>query len=270
MKNSRFFPLAGAFLLAVGLAGCSGRSPGTYQGYVEGEYVYVASPLGGALAHLAVARGDTVKAGQLLFVLERESESAALDQAEKNLTMAKASHDLAEATYQRRKELRESPSAVISAEELDSARADRDTTEAQMASQSAALDKAQWSFDQKQQSAPTNAFVQDTLYRQGEWVAAGNPVIALLPPENLKVRFFVPQAALPQVKIGAAASVTFDGSAKTYTATVNYISAEAEFTPPVIYNRENRSKLVFMIEARFSPADAPELRPGQPVDVKLP
>jgi HlyD family secretion protein len=269
MKTTSFLTLAGGIFLATVLAGCSGRAPGTFQGYVEGEYVYVASPLGGALAHLAVARGDTVKAGQLLFELERESESAALDQAEKNLASAKASHELAEATYQRRKELRESPSAVISAEELDSARADRDTSEAQVAAQSAALDKARWSFDQKQQAAPTNAFVQDTLYRQGEWVAAGNPVISLLPPENLKVRFFVPQEALPQIKIGATANVTFDGSTKTYSATINYISTQSEYTPPVIFSRETRANLVFMIEARFSPADAAEVRPGQPVDVKL-
>lgn len=252
------------------LAGCSGKPPGTYQGYVEGEYVYVASPLGGALNKLTVARGDTVKAGQMLFELERQSEAAALDQAQKNLAQATASRDLAASNYQRRKELRESPSAVVSAEELDTARADRDTAEAQLASQAAALDKAKWSFDQKQQAAPTNAFVQDTLYRQGEWVAAGNPVIALLPPDNLKVRFFVPQEDLPKIKTGATANVTFDGTAKVYAATVNYISAQAEFTPPVIYNRENRSKLVFMIEAKFSAADAPELRPGQPVDVKLP
>jgi HlyD family secretion protein len=269
MKTRRFliFSCLG-FLVAV-LAGCSGRSPGTYQGYVEGEYVYVASPLGGALAKLAVARGDTVKAGQLLFELERQSEAAALDQAEKNLAQAKASEDMAQSTYQRRKELRESPSAVVSAEELDKARTDHDTAVAQVASQSAALDKAQWSFDQKQQSAPTNAFVQDTLYRQGEWVAAGNPVIALLPPENLKVRFFVPQEALPRVKIGATAKVTFDGGGKTYAATINYISTQSEYTPPVIFSRETRANLVFMIEAKFSAADASDVRPGQPVDVTL-
>ena len=83
------------------------------------------------------------------------------------------------------------------------------------------------------------------------------------------MRFFVPQEALPKIKTGAVANVAFDGGAKTYSATVNFISTKAEFTPPVIYNRENRSKLVFMIEAKFSPADAAELRPGQPVDVEV-
>jgi HlyD family secretion protein len=97
---------------------------------------------------------------------------------------------------------------------------------------------------------------------QGEFVAAGNPVVVLLPPENLKVRFFVPQEILPKIKTGETVSVSFDGAAKNYSATINYISTQVEFTPPVIYNRENRAKLVFMIEAKFSPADAADFAPA--------
>lgn len=268
MKTCRFIILAVPLLLAALLAGCSPPPTGTYQGYIEGEYVYVSSPLGGALTQLAVARGDTVRPGQLLFVLERQSEADALDMAQKNYAQSQASLALSQSTFERREKLREDQ-GVVSAEELDQARAQRDADTALVAAQSAALAKARWSFDQKQQYAPTNAFVQDTLYRPGEMVAAGNPVVTLLPPDNLKVRFFVPQEMLPRIKTGQTANVTFDGGARTYHATVNYLSATAEFTPPVIYNRENRSKLVFMIEARFSPADAPDLRPGQPVDVSL-
>jgi HlyD family secretion protein len=250
------------------LAGCSGGSPGAFQGYIEGEYVYVAAPLGGALTNLAVARGDPVKTGQLLFELERSSEAAAVQQAEKNLAQAKASLALSEAEFARREKLR-ADQGVVSAEELDQARAQRDADAAMVESQQAALDKAKWSFDQKRQFAPADAQVHDTLYRAGEWVAAGNPVIVLLPPENLKVRFFVPQEMLPRIKTGENVSVTFDGAEKKYSATVNYISTQAEFTPPVLYNRENRAKLIFMVEAKFSPADATDLRPGQPVDVKI-
>jgi HlyD family secretion protein len=94
-------------------------------------------------------------------------------------------------------------------------------------------------------------------------------VVVLLPPTNIKVRFFVPETVLAQIKTGQSVEVSFDGAAKNYSATVNYISTQNEFTPPVIYNRENRAKLVFMIEAKFSPADAAELRPGQPVDVQV-
>ncbi len=217
---------------------------------------------------------------------EIASLEAQLDRAKANLKLA--SDDLA-----RREKL--GGADVISKEELDQARAQRDADQAQVdqltadletaklggrkdviraaqaavASQHAALDKAKWSFDQKQQFAPTNALVQDTLYRQGEWVAAGNPVVVLLPPANLKVRFFVPETELAKIKTGETVIVTFDGAAHPYSATVNYISTQAEFTPPVLYNRENRAKLVYMIEAKFSPADAADLRPGQPVDVKI-
>jgi len=265
----RIFILTFSFTLAAFfVAGCFSNSSNVFQGYIEGEYVYVASPLGGALTNLAVARGDEVKAGQLLFELERGSEAAAVQQAEKNLAQAKANLALSEAEFARRQQLR-NDQGVISAEELDQTRAQRDADQAQVESQTAALDKARWSFDQKQQFAPTNALVQDTLYRVGEWVAAGNPVVDLLPPANIKVRFFVPQAALPRIKPGQTVSVTFDGGQHAYSATVNYISTQAEFTPPVLYNRENRAKLIFMIEAKFSPADAADLRPGQPVDVRL-
>jgi HlyD family secretion protein len=258
------------FVLSVGLfVGCSPNPSGEFQGYLEGEYVYVASPLGGALTNLAVARGDEVKSGQLLFELERGSETAALDEAGKNLAQAKANLVFSEANYGRQLQLRDA-SGVVSAQELDQARAQRDTDAAQVESLQAALDKAKWSFDQKQQFAPANAFVQDTLYRQGEFVAAGNPVVVFLPPENLKVRFFVPQEVLPKIKTGETVNVNFDGAKKNYSATISYISTQVEFTPPVIYNRENRAKLVFMIEAKFSPADASGLRPGQPVDVKIP
>jgi HlyD family secretion protein len=309
----------GLALAAIFIAGCSADSSKVFQGYIEGEYVYVASPLGGALTNLVVARGDQVKTGQMLFELERGSEADAVQQAEKNLAQAqsqlddlnkgkrpteiasmeaqlegaKANLNLAAADLARREQL--GGADVISKEELDQARAQRDADQAQVdqltadletaklggredavhaaeaavESQTAALDKARWSYDQKVQFAPTNAFVQDTLYRQGEWVAAGNPVVELLPPENLKVRFFIPQAVLPRIKTGQTVSVTFDGGSHPYAATVNYISTQAEFTPPVLYNRENRAKLIFMIEAKCSPADAADLRPGQPVDVKI-
>jgi HlyD family secretion protein len=250
------------------IAGCSPNSSNEFQGYIEGEYVYVASPLGGTLETLAVARGDQVATEQLLFQLERRSEADAARQASNNLAQAKANLALSEAQFARREQLR-NDQGVISAEELDQARAQRDADQAQMAAQAAALAKANWSFEQKEQFAPTNAFVQDTLYRVGEWVAAGKPVAQLLPPANLKVRFFVPETALPKIQPGQAVSVSFDGGKHDYSATVNYISTEAEFTPPVIYSQENRAKLVYMIEAKFSPADATDLRPGQPVDVEL-
>ena len=266
----KHFPNIIWLALAVALlGGCVKNSSNNLQGYIEGEYVYVASPLGGALNNLPVARGGEVKKGQLLFELECQSETAAITMAEKNLAQANASLNFSTATFQRRKELRTSPSGVISAQDLDQAQAQLDADTAQVAARQAALDKAKWSLDQKQQFAPADAQVHDTLYRQGEFVAAGNPVVVLLPPENLKVRFFVPQELLPQIKIGQTVSIQCDGTPRTINATVNYISTQAEYTPPVIYSRETRANLVFMIEAKISAADAADVRPGQPADVRL-
>jgi HlyD family secretion protein len=139
--------------------------------------------------------------------------------------------------------------------------------EAEVKAREAALAKAEWDLSQKQQSAPASGVVNDTLYREGESVAASRPVVSLLPPANVKVRAFVPETQLASLHVGAAAKVHVDGEAEALSGKVSFISPQAEYTPPVIYSQENRSKLVFMIELRFDDAVAAKLHPGQPVDV---
>ena len=141
--------------------------------------------------------------------------------------------------------------------------------EAEAAAARATLARADWSLAQKSVKAPVAGLVQDTLYVQGEWVPAGSPVVSLLPPQNIKVRFFVPETRIGSLKTGQAVTLSCDGCAAPVFATISYISPQAEYTPPVIYSRENRGKLVFLIEARPAPADAAKLRPGQPMDVKV-
>jgi len=111
--------------------------------------------------------------------------------------------------------------------------------------------------------------VVDTLYREGEWVAPGSPVIRLLPPKNVKVRFFVPERIVGGLEPGRKVLLHCDGCAADVAAEVNYIADEPEYTPPVIYSNETRAKLVFMVEARPSIENAGRLRPGQPVAVTL-
>ena len=132
-----------------------------------------------------------------------------------------------------------------------------------------ALAQAQWRVDQKTQTAPVAGLVSDTLYRPGEWVAAGTPVVSLLPPGNVKIRFFVPEPVLASVRQGAPVTVRCDGCAKAIAAKIVYIAPQAEYTPPVIYSRENRAKLVFLVEARPETPD-PALHPGLPVEVTIP
>jgi HlyD family secretion protein len=131
-----------------------------------------------------------------------------------------------------------------------------------------ALAQAQWRLDQKTQTAPVAGIVYDTLYRPGEWVAAGAPVVSLLPPGNVKIRFYVPEPALATLRRGAAISVRCDGCSAPIAARVAFIAPQAEYTPPVIYSRENRSKLVFLVEGRPDQPNA-ALHPGLPVEVEV-
>lgn len=150
----------------------------------------------------------------------------------------------------------------------ESARRDEVTAAAATArGANAELALARWREGQKQRTAPTDAAVHDVMYRVGEWVAAGAPVVALLPPRAVKVRFFVPQEQLPRATVGTELALACDGCPPGLTARVRWVSAQAEFTPPVIYSIGSRSKLVFMAEA--APTDPTALRPGQPLDVRF-
>lgn len=145
-------------------------------------------------------------------------------------------------------------------DQIDAARHERDAVQAQ-------IDQIDWQAAQKQRTAPMAATVFDVLYRRGEWVPGGAPVVALLADGSLKLRFFVPQADLPRLPLGQTVRWSCDGC-RGGTAQVRYVSPQAEFTPPVIYSNESRGKLVFMIEAEPQGEGAAELKPGQPVTVR--
>jgi HlyD family secretion protein len=131
----------------------------------------------------------------------------------------------------------------------------------------ARLNSAQTRLTRRKMFSPVAGSVQQIYYRVGELVPAGKPIVAILPPGNLKVRFFVNEATLPKLKIGDTIAVSCDGCQPGITARISFIARSSEFTPPVIYSMEERSKLVFLIEAR---TDTPErLRVGQPVSVAL-
>ena len=131
----------------------------------------------------------------------------------------------------------------------------------------AALAVAQVRLDRRRMSAPVSGTLETVYFRMGELVPAGRPVVSILPPDLIKVRFFVPEPALAQFHMGRAVTVSCDGCAEPIDATVSYIASRAEYTPPVIYSLDERSKLVFMLEAK--PRDPSKLRPGQPVTVEI-
>jgi HlyD family secretion protein len=110
----------------------------------------------------------------------------------------------------------------------------------------------------------------DTLYREGEWVTGGRPIIQLLPPENIEIRFFAPESVVGKLQVGQNISIHVDGRGDTVPASITFVSKEVEYTPPVIYSDENRAKLVFMIIARPAADQAATLHPGQPIKVTMP
>jgi HlyD family secretion protein len=306
-------------LAAIVLASaCAKSGAPAYQGYVEGEFVHVASGVGGRLQHLLVQRGQTVEAATPLFELESEQETAAVRQADDALSASRAQladlgsgkrsselavieAQLAQATAseqlsaaQLARDTAQLDAGGIARMQLEGSRAKHDVDAArlrelsgqlevarmsarpeqiraqssQVAAASAALEQSQNRLDEKHVVAAAGGVIVDTLFREGEWVPAGSPVVRMLPPENLKVRFFVPQPAVAGFPVGRAVTIRCPGSDKPIAGTVTYASTEPEYTPPVIYSNDTRAKLVFMIEARPEAAAASSLHPGQPVDVR--
>jgi HlyD family secretion protein len=147
----------------------------------------------------------------------------------------------------------------------DAVRAARSQVEAAQAR----LAQARWVLEQKTQSAPESGLVFDTLFEEGEYVPAARPVVSLLPQGRIVLRFFVPEPLAGTLAPGDEVLVDFDGAETALLATVTFISPQAEYSPPVIFSRETRAKLVFLVEARPSPENAPRFRPGQPISVRL-
>ncbi|MCZ4303227.1 HlyD family efflux transporter periplasmic adaptor subunit [Zoogloeaceae bacterium G21618-S1] len=139
--------------------------------------------------------------------------------------------------------------------------------DADHAAATAELARQAWLVEHKTVDAPTAGEIADTYFQPGEWVGAGQPVASLLPDTKRRVRFFAPQSALTALAPGATVTVRCDGCGTPFSARVDFIASEAEYTPPVIYSEKMRAQLVFRIEAVPAPEVAARLRPGQPVDV---
>jgi HlyD family secretion protein len=300
------------------LAGCEKPAQNGWQGYIEGEFVLLASPYAGQLQKLYVRRGDAIEAGKPVFALEQESERAARTEAEERMksaqarlenlqgprrqpeiaalreqmNQAKAALQLSRANLAREEELfrkgfsskarlddartaqqrdsakvKETEAQLSNAQQPVGRENEREGAEAEIAAAKAALAQAAWRLEQKSVAAPVAALVQDTFFVEGELVPAGRPVASLLPPANVKARFYVAETVVGSLAPGKAVEIRCDGCGAPVAAKITYISSQAEYTPPVLYTREQRGKLLFLVEARPSLADATRLRPGQPIDV---
>ena len=323
---TRRFWLLVLFLAVAGAAFGSWRlttrpQPVMWQGYAEADFIRIGPTQAGLLTAVPVARGDAVKAGDLLFTQDDTSDKAARDQAaqmlaqadhqlsnllaggkpteilqaEANLadaraTLVRIAGDLArgeallpkgDATKQAVDQLRaERTSAQAKVAALDAMLAQAKAPmgreneimaqQANVAAARAAVAMADWRLAQRRVTTPVAGRVADVLARAGETMAAGAPVVSLLPPGNIFIRFFVPEAMLSAVHLDDRVALACDGCPADLSARISFISPQAEYTPPLIYSQSSKSKLVFMVEARPSREQAIGLNPGQPVEVRPP
>jgi HlyD family secretion protein len=244
--------LAVVVLAALALAACGKHNEREVQGWVEAELVFVSPDEQGRVEMEKVREGDSVMKGDVLFTLDNDLQAA--DVAVKEAAVVNAQQ-----AFDRAKQL------------LTTAAGTQKTYDDAEAALRQARANLQWSktrLARRRALSPADGTIQEVYYRPGETVPPGRAVMALLPPGNLKIRFFVPEGLLPDVKYGQTVNVSCDGCDQGLTAKVTFIANSAEYTPPVIYSREERAKLVFLIEAR--PAHPDKFRVGQPVTVTLP
>jgi HlyD family secretion protein len=241
----------GALALAV-LAGCSDGNDHTLQGWVEADIVFVSPDEQGRVEALEVRQGDHVNKGDFLFTLDNDLQKA-------DVVVRQAALATAQQNFDRAKELLKTSAGTQKS--LDDAWA-------ALRQAKANLEWSQTRLARREVLSPATGTIQEVYYRPGETVMPGKPVIALLPPANIKIRFYAPETELARIKIGDTVKVSCDACASGLTAKVSFIAGSAEYTPPVIYSREERAKLVYLIEAH--PADPEKFRVGQPVTVTLP
>lgn len=224
--------------------------------------------------------------------LESAAKPTEIEQAEANLADSRATIERAKMDLDRAEALIKN--GAVSYQTLDQRRADYRSATARVTAMEAALAQmrapmgrkgeivaqrsaveaaqaaveiADWRLSQRSVTSPVAARVADVLARPGETVAAGAPVVSLLPPGNIFVRFFVPEPELAQIHRGDIVTIKCDRCEADIAATISFVSPQPEYTPPVIYSEESKAKLVYLIEARPPLAQAALLNPGQPVTV---
>jgi HlyD family secretion protein len=251
MTSSRMTIVLAAAALAVLLAGCNDKRDPGFQGWVEADMIFVSPDESGRVIKLNVREGDQVKAGDQLYSVDDDLQQADLNQNKATLANAQQSYDRAASLSKTGSGTQASLDSAVSALRVAEARVN--TSETRLA--------------RRRGFAPVAGTIQQIYFRVGEMVPMQRPVLSIMPPGNMKIRFFVPEAELPKLSIGDEVRVTCDNCSADLTARIYFIATTAEYTPPVIYSLDERNKLVYLIQARPSRPDS--LRVGQPISVYL-
>src|SRR5262249_1650498 len=241
MTSSQIFMrTVAAALLAATLAGCNEKRDPGFQGWVEADMIFVSPDESGRVTRLNVREGDEVKQGDQLYSVDDDLQRADLNQNKATLANAQQTYDRAAAL---------SKTGAGTQATLDSAVSALRVAEAHVVTSKTRLAR-------RNGYAPVAGVVQQIYFREGEMVAAGRPVLSVMPPGNMKLRFYVSETDLPKFAIGDQVRVTCDNCAADLTARIYFIATSAEYTPPVIYSLDERNKLVYLIQARPAKPDA--------------
>jgi HlyD family secretion protein len=241
--------LLGGLLFAATLAACNeNKNPG-FQGWVEADMIFVSPDESGRVTRLDVREGDIVKAGAPLYAVDDDLQQADLNQNKATLANAQQTFDRAQSLSKTGSGTQATLDSAVSALRVAEAR----------------VNTSQTRLMRRGGFAPVPGTIQQIYFREGETVPAQRPVVSIMPPGNMKIRFFVPETELPKLAIGDEVRVTCDNCAADLTAKIYFIATSAEYTPPVIYSLDERNKLVYLIQARPSRPDS--LRVGQPISV---
>jgi len=237
--------------LAAALTGCNEKRDPGFQGWVEADMIFVSPDESGRVTKLNVREGDEVKQGDPLYSVDDDLQRADLNQNKATLANAQQSYDRANSLSRTGAGTQATLDAAVSSLRVAEARVV--TSETRLA--------------RRQGFAPVAGSIQQIYFREGEMVPERRPVLSIMPPGNMKIRFFVPETELPRLALGDQVRITCDNCSPDLTAKIYFIATTAEYTPPVIYSLDERNKLVYLIQARPARPDA--LRVGQPVSIYL-
>ena len=252
MTSPHTFRRAGAVLaLTVLVAGCGQKPPPGYQGWVEADMIFVSPDESGRVTKLNVREGDAVEAGAPLYSVDDELQQADLNQNKATLANAQQTYDRAASLSRTGSGTQANLDSAVSALRVAEAR----------------VNTSQTRLSRRKGFAPVAGSIQQIYFREGEMVPAQRPVLSIMPPGNMKIRFFVPETDLAKLSLGEEVRVSCDNCVSDLTAKIYFIATAAEYTPPVIYSLDERAKLVYLIQARPNKPDS--LRVGQPVSVAL-
>lgn len=252
MRNTR---TNAALVLAASLAlsACEEASETSYQGYVEGEYIHIAPLQPGHVVSIDVRRGDQAKEGTRLVQMDATGQQAQRQQILADIELSR---------QQLARQQKLVTGNIVSKNRLDEIIATHERNQARLV-------EAEWQLAQRTLNAPKAGVVEDVLYRPGEWVAAGRPIVTILPPDNIKIRFFIPEPDLGRIAVGNKVTITCSGCGEGSDAEIGFIATEVEFTPPVLFSENQQQRLVYLVEAWPTEPGEPNTRlhPGQPVTV---